>query len=74
MLIVLLCHDSSTKFHENLPTSSKTVGQGKDGLIGCMKYYHYKKYLLGLELLVKFKWNRHWNIIRPDESTVPTEF
>lgn len=45
-LIVLLHHDGSTKLHENLPTSSKTVGQGKDGLIGCIKYYHYKKYLV----------------------------
>jgi len=43
-MIVLLHHDGSTKFHENLPTSSKTVEQGKDGFIGCMKYYHYKKY------------------------------
>jgi hypothetical protein len=56
-----------------LPTSSKTVGQGKDGLIGCIKHYHYKKYLLGLELLVKFNWNRYWNIIRPDESTAATD-
>jgi hypothetical protein len=56
-----------------LPTSSKTVGQEKDAFIRCIKYYHYNKYLLGLELLVKFNWNRHWNIIRPDESAAPTE-
>jgi len=26
----------------------KNCWAGKDGLIGCIKYYHYKKYLLGL--------------------------